>query len=205
MGTRTDAALEALVAARADFETEVDRLEAAGRAAVDVPAKVRANPAKAAGVAAGGAFLAVGGPKRVFRRARRAITGKEEELPSELLPKDIEKALKSMGTRRPQGPRHARARLREVPRGPEEGAGEGGRGRRRHAVSSSRPSGRSPPKGGKQLAERMLDPNQPAFNEQLEKIRQRRRDAATSGEAAAAQRVGCRQEAHARSLTARRT
>ena len=47
MGTRTDAALEALVAARADFDTEVDRLEAAGRAAVDVPAKVRANPAKA--------------------------------------------------------------------------------------------------------------------------------------------------------------
>ena len=40
-------------------------------------------------------------------------------------------------------------------------------------------------KGGKQLAERMLDPNQPAFNEQLEKIRQRRRDAAATGEAAA--------------------
>ena len=93
MGTRTDAALEAVVAARADLGDQVDRLEAAGRAAVDVPAKVRANPAKAAGVAAGGAFLAVGGPKRVFRRARRAITGKEEELPSELLPKDVEKAL----------------------------------------------------------------------------------------------------------------
>ena len=64
----------------------------------DVPAKVRANPAKAAGIAAGGAFLAVGGPKRLFRRAKAAITGKEEELPSELLPKDVEKALRKIGT-----------------------------------------------------------------------------------------------------------
>src|SRR5262249_58782037 len=83
VGTRTNAALEAVVAARADFDDQVDRLEAAGRAAVDVPAKVRAHPGRAAGIAAGGAFLAVGGPKRVFRRAKRAITGKEEELPSE--------------------------------------------------------------------------------------------------------------------------
>src|SRR5204862_7241948 len=88
VGTRTDAALAQVVAARADLGEQVDRLEAAGRAAVDVPAKVRANPAKAAGIAAGGAFLAAGGPKRLFRRAKRAVTGKDEHLPSELLPKD---------------------------------------------------------------------------------------------------------------------
>jgi hypothetical protein len=184
VGTRTDAALEALVAARADFETEVDRLEAAGRAAVDVPAKVRANPAKAAGVAAGGAFLAVGGPKRVFRRARRAITGKEAELPSELLPKDIEKALKGMGTdgRKVRGTlerdfaKYLEDRKKERAK---EGVVAGVTGL---LVTALRPIAT---KGGKQLAERMLDPNQPAFNEQLEKIRQRRRDAAASGEAVA--------------------
>ena len=98
MGTRTDAAVAQVVAARADLGEQVDRLEAAGRAAVDIPAKVRQNPAKAAGVAAGGAFLALGGPKRLFRRAKRAVTGKDEELPSELLPKEVEKTLRKLGT-----------------------------------------------------------------------------------------------------------
>ena len=65
MGTRTDAAQAAVVAAREELAEQVDRLEAAGRAAVDIPAKVKANPAKAAGVAAGGARLARGGPKRL--------------------------------------------------------------------------------------------------------------------------------------------
>ena len=114
MGTRTDAAHAQVIAARADLDDQVDRLEAAGRAAVDIPAKVRANPAKAAGVAGGGAFLALGGPKRLFRRAKRAITGKEEELPSELLPKEVEKTLRKLGTDGKAGPRDARARVREA-------------------------------------------------------------------------------------------
>jgi len=173
VGTRTDAAREAVVAARADFDNEVDRLEAAGRAAVDVPAKVRAHPARAAGIAAGGAFLAAGGPKRVFRRAKRAITGKEEDLPSELLPKDIEKALKTMGT----DGRKVRGTLeRDFAKYLDERQQE----RRQEgivnaltalAVTSLRPIAL---RGGRQLAERMLDPNQPSFNEQLAKIRARR-------------------------------
>ena len=92
MGTRTDAAHAEVLRARAELDGEIDRLEAAGRAAVDIPAKVRRAPAKAAGVAAGTAFVALGGPKRLFRRARRAVTGEEEELPSELLPKEVDKA-----------------------------------------------------------------------------------------------------------------
>ena len=48
MGTRTDAAHAQVLAARADVEEQVDRLEAAGRAAIDIPAKVRRSPAKAA-------------------------------------------------------------------------------------------------------------------------------------------------------------
>ena len=180
MGTRTDAAREAVVAARADFDDEVDRLEAAGRAAVDVPAKVRANPGRAAGIAAGTAFLAVGGPKRVFRRAKRAITGKEEELPSELLPKDIEKALKKMGT----DGRKVRGTLeRDFAKYLDDRQKE----RRQEgvvntlaalALTTLRPIAM---RGGRQLAERMLDPNQPSFNEQLAKIRARRAAAAAGG------------------------
>ena len=173
MGTRTDAAEAAVVAARADLADQVDRLEAAGRAAVDIPAKVKANPAKAAGVAAGGAFLAVGGPKRLFRRAKRAITGKDEELPSELLPKEVEKTLKKLGT----DGRAVRGTLeREFARYLDERQNE----RKKEgvvaaatglALTALRPIAM---RGGRQIAERMLDPNQPAFNEQLAKVRARR-------------------------------
>jgi hypothetical protein len=180
VGTRTDAALAQVVAARADFGDQVDRLEAAGRAAVDVPAKVRANPAKAAGIAAGGAFLAVGGPKRLFRRARRAITGKEEELPSELLPKDVEKALKKIGTdgRKVRGAlerdfaKYLDDRQKERKK---EGVTAAITG---VALSALRPIAI---RSGRQIAERMLDPNGPAFAEQLQKIRERRRSGGGSG------------------------
>lgn len=173
MGTRTDAAEAAVVAARADLADQVDRLEAAGRAAVDIPAKVKANPAKAAGVAAGGAFLAVGGPKRLFRRAKRAVTGREEELPSELLPKEVEKTLRKLGT----DGRAVRGTLeREFAKYLDDRQKE----RRKEglmatatglAITALRPIAM---RGGRQIAERMLDPNQPAFNEQLAKIRARR-------------------------------
>ena len=173
MGTRTDAALAQVVAARADLGEQVERLEAAGRAAVDVPAKIKANPVKSAGLAAGGAFLAVGGPKRLFRRARRAITGKEEELPSELLPKDVAKALRKIGT---DGSKVRGTLERDFAKYLDERAKE----RKKEGVSAAitavalsaiRPIAI---RSGKQLAERMIDPNGPAFAEQLEKIRARR-------------------------------
>jgi hypothetical protein len=174
VGTRTDAALAQVVAARADLGDQVDRLEAAGRAAIDVPAKVRANPAKAAGIAAGGAFLAAGGPKRLFRRARRAITGKEEELPSELLPKDVEKALRKIGT---DGSKVRGTLERDFAKYLDERAKE----RKKEGVTAAitglaltalRPIAL---RQGRQIAERMLDPSGPGFAEQLEKIRDRRR------------------------------
>jgi hypothetical protein len=172
VGTRTDAAQAAVVAARADLAEQVDRLEAAGRAAVDIPAKVKANPARAAGVAAGGAFLALGGPKRLFRRAKRAVTGREEELPSELLPKEVEKTLRKLGTdgRAVRGTlekefaRYLEDRQKERKK---EGVVAAVTG---IAITALRPIAM---RGGRQLAERMLDPNTPSFNEQLERIRQR--------------------------------
>jgi hypothetical protein len=185
VGTRTDAALAQVVAARADLGEQVDRLEAAGRAAVDVPAKVRANPAKAAGIAAGGAFLAVGGPKRLFRRARAAITGKEEELPSELLPKDVEKALKKLGT----DGRKVRGTLeRDFAKYLDDRAKDRKKEGVVAAVTAVALSALRPIaiRGGRQVAQRMIDPNGPGFAEQLEKIRARR-DApgsATAGDGA---------------------
>jgi hypothetical protein len=185
VGTRTDAALAQVVAARADLGEQVDRLEAAGRAAVDVPAKVRSNPAKAAGIAAGGAFLAVGGPKRLFRRARRAITGKEEELPSELLPKDVEKALRKIGT---DGSKVRGTLERDFAKYLDQRAKERKKEGVTAAITAAALSAIRPVaiRSGRQIAERMLDPNGPAFGEQLQKIRARRRapDSATVGKGA---------------------
>jgi hypothetical protein len=171
--SRVDAAYARVVAARADVENEVDRLEAAGRAAIDIPAKVKANPAQAAGIAAGGAFLALGGPKRLFRRAKRAVTGREDDLPSELLPKDVEKALKSLGTdgRKVRGTLE-RDFAKYLDDRKKERSKEGiVAGITALAVAAIRPVAI---RGGKQLAERMLDPNGPAFTEQLERIKARR-------------------------------
>ncbi|MEA2519257.1 MAG: hypothetical protein QOF49_1337 [Chloroflexota bacterium] len=189
MGTepssRVDAAYARVLAARADVENEVDRLEAAGRAAVDIPARVKGNPAKAAGIAAGGAFIALGGPKRLFRRAKRAVTGKEEDLPSELLPKDVEKALKSIGSdgRKVRGALE-RDFAKYLDSRKKERSKEGViAGISALAIAALRPVAI---RGGKQLAERMLDPNGPAFADQLEKIRARRAapDSATAGKGA---------------------
>ena len=180
MGTRTDAALAQVVAARADLDDQVDRLEAAGRAAIDVPAKVRANPAKAAGIAAGGAFLAVGGPKRLFRRARQAISGKQEELPSELLPKDVEKALRKIGT---DGSKVRGTLERDFAKYLDERAKERKKEGVTAAITGLAASALRPIalRQGRQIAERMLNPNGPGFTEQLEKIRARRRAGGPGG------------------------
>lgn len=174
-----------VLAARAELEEQVDRLEAAGRAAVDIPAKVKANPAKTAGLAAGGAFLALGGPKRLFRRAKRAVTGKEEELPSELLPKDVEKALRKIGT----DGRQVRGTLeRDFAKYLEDRHKERQKEGLTAAVTAMAVAAIRPVaiRGGKQLAQRMLDPNGPSFQEQLERIKARRDnpDSATAGKGA---------------------
>jgi hypothetical protein len=87
-----------VLAAREALDEELVRLEASARAAVDIPAKIKRNPGKTAGLAAGAGFLAIGGPKRVFRRAKRAVRGPEEPLPTSMLPKEIDAALGSLGT-----------------------------------------------------------------------------------------------------------
>jgi hypothetical protein len=173
VGTKTDAALAQVVAARADFDDELDRLEAAGRAAVDIPAKVRRQPVKAAGVVAGAAFVAVGGPRRLFRRAKRAVWGKEEPLPEALLPDEIEKAVRRLGSDGEQVrgtlEREFAKYLKEHEK---ERKQEGLRALAATlAVTALRPAAA---RVGWNLADRALNPNPSAFKEQMERILARR-------------------------------
>ncbi|HTC86065.1 MAG TPA: hypothetical protein VK656_05145 [Candidatus Acidoferrum sp.] len=98
MGARTDAARAAAVASRGELAEEVARLEGSARAAVDIPAKIRRAPAKTAGLAAGAAFVALGGPRRALGRLSRAVRGPQAALPKSMLPDEVEKTLKKMGT-----------------------------------------------------------------------------------------------------------
>ena len=110
------------------------------------------------------------------------MTGKEEELPSELLPKEVEKALRKLGT---DGKAVRGTLEREFANYLDTRAKE----RKKEglvAAATSLALGALRPiamRTGKQMAERMLDPNGPSFQEQLEKIRERRK---TGGGAAGA-------------------
>jgi len=97
VATETDAARDRVLAARAALSDELDALEASARAAVDIPAKVRRSPARAAAVAGSAGFLVLGGPGRLLRRARRAVFGPTAGLPKRMLPDEIEKTLRELG------------------------------------------------------------------------------------------------------------
>ncbi|HET9757505.1 MAG TPA: hypothetical protein VFP66_13450 [Candidatus Limnocylindrales bacterium] len=97
MASEQDAARDRVLAARAAFSSELETLEASGRAAVDIPAKIRQSPAKAAAIVGAIAFVLLRGPQRLFGAARRAIFGKPAPMPTRLLPKEIEKTLDSLG------------------------------------------------------------------------------------------------------------
>lgn len=79
--------------ARLGVEQELDNMAAAGRAAVDIPAKIRRNPAKTAGLAGGAAFLLLGGPRRVARSAERRFFPKRASRVPSVLPADIEETI----------------------------------------------------------------------------------------------------------------
>jgi hypothetical protein len=97
VGARTDAARAEVLAARAGLDEELVRLEASGRAAVDIPARLKREPAKVLGAAGGAAFLLLGGPKRVLQGARRAVMGPKADMPKSMLPKEVDKELKKLG------------------------------------------------------------------------------------------------------------
>ena len=98
MATDTDAARDRVIAARADVDEQLRLLRASGRAAVDIPAKVRRSPVKAAAVAGGIGLVAVKAPQRAFGAVRRAVRGEKKSLPDRLLPDEIEKTLRRLGS-----------------------------------------------------------------------------------------------------------
>ena len=98
MAAEADAARERVLAARAELAIEVERLEASARAAVDIPSKIKRNPARAAAAIGGVGFVALGGPRRLFRRVKSAIVGPDQPLPESMLPEEVEKTLKKLGT-----------------------------------------------------------------------------------------------------------
>ena len=97
MATETDAARDRVLAARAALGGELETLEASARAALDVPARVRRSPVKAAAVAGGAAFLVFRGPKRVWRAGKRAVFGPPAPFPASMLPDEIEQTLRALG------------------------------------------------------------------------------------------------------------
>jgi hypothetical protein len=171
VATEADAARERVLAARADLATEVERLQASARAAVDVPAKVRRNPVQTAAVVGGAGFVALGGPRRVFRRVKSAVVGPDAPLPEQMLPEEIEKALKRLGT---DGERIRGALERDFA-----------------AYVKTAEKRRGPPllqslyytltstllrRGSKLAVDWLLQPDQHGLTAQLERLRRQRRD-----------------------------
>ena len=97
MGEETRAARQEVLAARAVLSGEVDELGSAARSAVDIPAKIRRKPLQTLGLATGAAFLVAGGPKRLVRAAERRFFPSRAERAKSYLPKDLAKAIDSLG------------------------------------------------------------------------------------------------------------
>lgn len=79
-----------VTAQRAELERTAQHLRERVRRALDVRAKVREHPLLVGGLAAGGAFLAVGGPMRLFRAARRRIAPTPPEQAYDALPRSVQ-------------------------------------------------------------------------------------------------------------------
>jgi hypothetical protein len=92
------AARQRVLAARAEFTEQLTVLEASGRAAADIPSRLKRSPGKVAAVVGGVGFLAVKGPQRVVRLGKRAVGIKPAPLPKSMLPKEIEKSLRKLGS-----------------------------------------------------------------------------------------------------------
>ena len=176
MGARTDAARAEVLAARAGLDQELLRLEASGRAAVDIPARLRREPAKVLGAAGGAAFLLLGGPQRVVKGVRRAIFGPDAELPKSMLPKEVEKTLKKLG---PEGEKVRGTLEREFAayldeKAPQRQERDLGGAAVAIAAGLLKPVAQ---RVGKQLAERALDPDGFSFAEGMRRARERRNGA----------------------------
>jgi hypothetical protein len=180
MGARTDAAHAEVLAARAGLDEELVRLEAAGRAAVDIPARLRREPAKVLGAAGGAAFLLLGGPKRILKGVRTTLFGAKADMPKSMLPPEVEKTLKKLG---PDGDKVRGTLEREFAAYLDEKAPQR-KERDLGATAAVLLGDVFKPvvtRLGKQLAERALDPDGPSFAEGIRRARERTRGDGTNG------------------------
>ena len=93
MAQTTAEARQELELARRGVESELDDLGSATRAALDIPAKIRRNPVRTAGLAGGAAFLFLGGPKRVAKAAEARFFPRRTEKRDRALPKNVQATL----------------------------------------------------------------------------------------------------------------
>ncbi len=187
MGPRTSAPRAEVVAARGEvvaardgLADETVRLEAAARAAVDIPARIRREPLKMAGAASGAAFLLLGGPGRVVRGLRRAVFGPEAELPKSMLPKEVDKTLRKLGA---DGDKVRGTLEREFASYLDEKAPQR-RERDLGAVAGGLLGNLLRPitlRAGRQLAERLLDSDEMTFGEALRRARTRQSGGTSPG------------------------
>lgn len=176
MGEAAIAARAEVLTARGAVEEQLEQLEASARAAVDIPAKVRRNPVRTAAVAGGAAFIFLRGPGKVYRRAKRAVFGAEPELPTSMLPKEIDETLRKLGT---DGDRVRGTIERDFAAYLADNA-DARQGRDLRAIRALiiytvvRPLLQ---RYGRRLVEELFSPDRPGIAEQLQKIRQRNRAA----------------------------
>lgn len=173
MGARTDAARAEVLAQRAALAEQLVQLEASGRAAIDIPARARRAPGQTAGVAAGAAFLVLGGPGRVLRRVKRAVRGPDADLPKSMLPGEVDAVLRKLG---PDGERVRGTIEREFARYLD--ANTDARKDRDLGGTAATVLGNllkpASVRAGRQLAERLFDADGAGFADALAKARARR-------------------------------
>lgn len=82
--------------ARKGVEKELDDLTRATRDALDIPAKVKRNPVRTAGLATGAAFLLLGGPKRVAKATEKRFFPKRVYKRDRALPKNVQATMNKL-------------------------------------------------------------------------------------------------------------
>jgi len=170
---RVVAARQEVVEARTGVVEELVRTEGAARAAVDIPARVKREPAKMAGLAAGLAFVGMGGPRRLLRGLRRAVLGPDADLPKSMLPDQVDRELRKLGS---DGDRVRAVLEREFTSYLDE---RSSLRRERDLIGTIatlagnllRPAS---VRAGKRLAERLADPDPATIAEGIRKARRRR-------------------------------
>ena len=161
MGARTDAARAEVVARRQLLLDEVVGLEAAGRPAVDIPGQDPPCAGQDGGARRRDRVPRPGRAQADLPAMRRAVLGPKADLPKSMLPKQIDKALRSLGDDGEQVRGSAGARVRVVPG--EEPSGARGAQPEGHDLRAGRQ--RPPPghrRSGQAAGQRAVQPRRAA-------------------------------------------